>query len=443
MLSLKTKYSMRNRTIARELALQALYQLDLRGDEIIKEIDAFCRKGTVKHDIYQFAIALVNGCRSHIKEIDEKISSVTEHWELRRMAIIDKNILRLGVYELLYRSDIPPKVSINEAIELAKKFSTKNSGTFVNGILDKIYTQFGNGKLKDNKYDSILRDTVISETDYGNSDLHVHTNYSDGTMTPEEVVDEAIRFGVSTIAITDHDTVEGVMVAYSYGHGKNLHIIPGIEFSSYLSPSEIHILGYFIDVNNDFLQKVIKQSREDRINRIYAMVEKLRNLQVDIDPQEILTLAGKGSPGRMHVAEIIWKRGYCDSIIESFSKYIGDNKPAYVPKKTLTPQQAIELITDAGGVPVLAHPGLTQRDNVIEDLVKYGLKGIEVYYPTHTPQAIEKYLNMAKKYNLAVTGGSDFHGERKIDSPIAKVTVTGEVVSKLRQKCPARKSLFC
>ena len=427
---------MRNRTIARELALQALYQLDLRGDDIIGEIDTFCKKSTEKHDIYQFAIALVNGCRSHLKEIDEKISSVTEHWELRRMAIIDKNILRLGVYELLYRSDIPPKVSINEAIELAKKFSTKNSGTFVNGILDKVYTQFGNGKLKDNTYASILQDVL--EIDYGNSDLHIHTNYSDGTMTPEEVVDEAIRLGISTIAITDHDTIDGVIVAYRYGQGKDLHIIPGIEFSSYLSPSEIHILGYFIDVHNNFLQKVIKQSREDRINRIYAMAEKLRRLQVDINPQEILTLAGKGSPGRMHVAETIWKHGYCDTIIETFSKYIGDNKPAYVPKKTLTPQQAIELIIDAGGVSVLAHPGLTQRDNVIEDLVKYGLQGIEVYYPAHTPHAVEKYLKIAKKYSLAVTGGSDFHGERKMDCPIAKVTVPGDLVSKLRQKCPPR-----
>ena len=181
---------MRNRTIARELALQALYQLDLRGDDFINEIDSFCKKSTEKHDVYQFALVLVNGCRSHIKEIDETISKVTEHWELRRMAIIDKNILRLGVYELLHRDDIPPKVSINEAIELAKKFSTKNSGTFVNGILDKIYTQVGNGKLKNDACTHMIQDET--EIDYGDSDLHIHTSFSDGTMTPEEVVDEAI-----------------------------------------------------------------------------------------------------------------------------------------------------------------------------------------------------------------------------------------------------------
>ncbi|NUO08448.1 MAG: transcription antitermination factor NusB [Candidatus Brocadia sp.] len=426
---------MRNRTIARELALQALYQLDLRGDEIIDEINTFCKKSAEKDDVYQFAMSLINGCRSHIREIDENISGVTEHWELRRMAVIDKNILRLGVYELLYRSDIPPKVSINEAIELAKKFSTKNSGTFVNGILDKIYTQGGNGKLKGNPHASILRDVL--EIDYGDSDLHVHTTYSDGTMTPEEVVDETIRLGVSTIAITDHDTIDGIAIAYRYGKGKKINIIPGIEFSSYLSPSEIHILGYFIDVENHFLQRVIKQSREDRVNRIYAMVEKLRKLQVDIDPQDIFTLAGKGSPGRMHVAEILWKHGHCDTIIESFFKYIGDNKPAYVPKKTLTPQQAIELIIDTGGVPVLAHPGLTKRDNVIEDLVRYGLQGIEVYYPSHTPQAVEKYLRIAKKHNLAITGGSDFHGERKMNNPIAKVTIPGDLVCTLREKRPS------
>ena len=425
---------MRNRTIARELAIKALYQLDLCGDDIISDMDTFCKENTEKPDIYSFAMSLIKGCRSHIKEIDEKISTVTEHWELRRMAIIDKNILRLGVYELLHRNDIPPKVSINEAIELAKKYSTKNSGTFVNGILDKIYTQYGNGKLlKDTKSISIQQ--VIPEIDYGNSDLHVHTNYSDGTMTPEAVVDEAIRLGISTISITDHDTVDGVVAACQYGQGKNLNIIPGLELSSYLSPSEVHILGYFIDIHNVSLQKILKLSQEDRLKRIYAMVEKLRGLNVNIDPQEIFTLAGKGSPGRMHVAEVIWKHGYCDNILGPFSKYIGDKGPAYVPKKTLNPQQAIELIIDAGGVAVLAHPGLTQRDHVIEDLVKYGLQGIEVYYPSHAPQTVKKYLKIAKKYDLAVTGGSDFHGERKIDTPIAKVTVPGDLVSKLKQRC--------
>ncbi len=427
---------MRNRTIARELALQALYQLDQRGDEIFDEIDNFCKKSTENPDVYQFAIALTNGCRSHLQEIDEKISGVTEHWELRRMAIIDKNILRLGVYELLYRNDIPPKVSINEAIELAKKFSTKNSGTFVNGILDKIYTQFGNGKQAGDACPSTPQDRA--EIRYGDADLHIHTTYSDGTMTPEEVVDDAIRRGISAIAITDHDTIDGFVVACRYGEGKNIHIIPGIEFSSYLSPSEIHILGYFIDVNNLSLQEIIQQSRDDRVNRIHAMVEKLHTLHVDIDPQEILALAGRGSPGRMHAAEVIWQHGYCGTILEAFSKYLGDNKPAYVPKKTLTSQRAIELIRDAGGVSVLAHPGLTQRDNVIEDLVKWGLQGIEIYYPSHTPQAVRKYLKIAKKYNLAITGGSDFHGERRVNCPIAKVTVSGDLVSKLRQRCPSR-----
>src|SRR3989304_4463394 len=133
---------MRNRTIARELAIQALYQVDLRGDEIIDEINIQYQKSIVKHEIYDFAMSLITGCRSYVKDIDEKISAVTEHWELHRMAIIDKNILRLGVYELLYRDDIPPKVSINEAIDLAKRYSTENSGTFVNGVLDKIFTKY-------------------------------------------------------------------------------------------------------------------------------------------------------------------------------------------------------------------------------------------------------------------------------------------------------------
>jgi len=423
---------MRNRTIARELALKMLYQLDLRKDVSPEEIDEFCRQNMSKHDVYEFALSLINGCRSNIEEIDEKISTVAEHWDLHRMAIIDKNIIRLGVYELLYRNDIPPKVSINEAIELGKKYSTKESGMFVNGVLDKVYNQFKNGKAK-------IRTQNLSNIDYGTSDLHIHTNFSDGTVTPEMVVDEAIRLGVSTISITDHDTVEGYLAASRYKNAKKLHIIPGIELSSYLEPSEIHILGYFIDIDDDSLKKIINKSRKDRISRIYTIVEKLQGLQVEIDPQEVFDLAGRGTPGRMHVAEIIWKHGYSETILDSFYKYIGDNCPAYVPKKTLTTHEALKLISDAGGVPVLAHPGITQRDNIIDSLVQYGLKGIEIYYPAHTQQTIQKYLKIAKKHNLAVTGGSDFHGERKNDTPIAKTAIPGDLVSALEQKCNTRK----
>ncbi|MBF8275402.1 MAG: hypothetical protein HW390_475 [Candidatus Brocadiaceae bacterium] len=422
---------MRNRTIARELALQALYQLDLRSDYMTGDIEAFCKENTDKQDIYQFAMSLIQGCRSHKEEIDEKISRVAEHWDMHRMAIIDKNILRLGVYELQYREDIPPKVSINEAIDLAKKFSTKNSGTFVNGILDKIYTQFGAGQLPATAGAENIQ--AIPEIDYGNADLHVHTNLSDGTMSPEEVVDEAIRLGVTTISITDHDTVDGVIAAARYGQGKNINVIAGIELSAYLAPAEIHILGYFIDVNNLSLQNILKQSHEDRRKRIYAIVDKLHGLNVNVGAEEIFTLAGKASPGRMHIAETILKHGYCKTMAEVFSRYIGDHGPAYVPKKTLTPQQAIELIKDAGGASALAHPGLTQRDQVIEELVKFGLKGIEVYYPAHTPQDVKKYLTIAKKHNLIATGGSDFHGERKAETPIALVTIPGSLVSELKR----------
>ncbi|MCF6147425.1 MAG: transcription antitermination factor NusB [Candidatus Kuenenia sp.] len=419
---------MRNRTFARELAIQALYLLDLRGEETEKEIEEFCRQKAEKPDIYKFALSLITGCISHRVEIDEKISLSAENWDLHRMAIIDKNILRLGVYELLYRDDIPPKVSINEAIELAKKFSTKDSGMFVNGVLDKVYNSLRNKKTADTAKEE-------KETVFGISDLHIHTNYSDGTTTPEEVVDEAIRLGLSAIAITDHDTIQGFLRAEAYKNGKKLYIIPGIEISSFLDPSEIHILGYFIDIHNDALNEVIKKARKDRVERIYAMTEKLRGLRVNINPLEVLDLAGEGTPGRMHMAEIIWRNGYTTTLLESFYKYIGDKAPAYVPKKTLTPREAIELIRGAKGVPVLAHPGLTQRDNVIEDLVKYGLQGIEAYYPTYTKTTVEKYLKLAKKYNLVVTGGSDFHGERKVDNPIAKVTISGNLVKLLKQRC--------
>ncbi|OHB94522.1 MAG: hypothetical protein A3E19_00300 [Planctomycetes bacterium RIFCSPHIGHO2_12_FULL_52_36] len=268
----------------------------------------------------------------------------------------------------------------------------------------------------------------------GEADLHVHTICSDGTLTPEEVVEEAVKQGLRAVAITDHDCVDAVKAAQRLGASRGVYVIPGIELSGYLDPNEIHILGLFINVNDSHLLRKLEEMKRDRVDRVSAMVERLDGLRVHIDSQEVLDLAGSSPPGRMHVAEVIHKKGYCTDIQEVFNKYLGDGGPAYVPKKTITVQQAIELILSTGGVPVYTHPGLAMRDDLIPYLVEWGIQGLEVYYPTHTPSQVERYLQIARKYNLAVSGGSDFHGQRKPGIPLGKVRVPLSMVVALRER---------
>lgn len=444
---------MRKRSQGRELALQALYQYEIRGKEVIEDLQSFCKEYAKETDVNEFAVSLINGCLSVINELDKKIASVAENWDVQRMAVIDRNILRLAVYELLYRNDIPPKVSINEAIDLAKRYSTENSGTFVNGILDKIFTQYVPEKhVRSSEFgvqgvdcettpNSKLPTPNPTLLDEGLADLHVHTNCSDGTLGPEDVVREASRVGLRTIAITDHDGVAGVKIAQRCASNYNVYVVPALELSGYYGPSDIHILGYFVDIENPALLEKTVELFNDRVKRIYKIAEKLQALEVSITAEEIFELLGNASPGRMHVAEALCRKGYCDSLQEAFQQYISDTGPAYVPKKTITPFEAIDLIISAGGVPVLAHPGLTKRDDLIPSLVEGGLQGIETYYPAPSPEQQAKYLRIAKKYGLLVTGGSDFHGERKPGIPLGMVTVPNKLVKLIRNKAQSHSSI--
>jgi transcription antitermination factor NusB len=426
---------MRKRTLSREIALQALYQLEVRGDEIIKEIDSFCRKQTKEAEISDFAIMLVKGCFPVIKEIDKKITSISEHWNLHRMPVIDRNVLRLACYELLYVSDIPPKVSINEAIDLAKKYSTEKSGSFVNGVLDKVYSRYVKNGGKDQNDTSGSKEKINLKTGKrSGGDLHIHTDFSDGTASPEKVIEEALKLNLHTIAITDHDSIDAIEIAQTICNRKGINIIPAVELSSYHRTADIHILGYFIDIKNSALLGKLAELQLERIERIKKITKKLNNLGVDINPQEVFDIAGKGSPGRMHVAEALCKRGSCRNIRESFQRYLADESPACVPKMTLTLKEGIELITSAGGIPVYSHPGTTQRDALIPKMVEYGLQGIEVYYPTHSPDDIKRYIQLAKEYDLVVTGGSDYHGERRPDLKLGGMTVDNSIIEKITKR---------
>ncbi len=265
------------------------------------------------------------------------------------------------------------------------------------------------------------------------ADLHVHTSHSDGTYTSAQLVREGIARGISVLAIVDHDTIEALTEALAEAEGEDLEIIPGIELTAQHENQEIHILGYFLDYRNKELLEKLKLVQLNRIQRVYKMVENLEGLGLKLNPGTVFGISGKATVGRMHIARALVKEGLVGSTSEAFRKYIGDRSPAYVLGFPLSVPEAIKLIQAAGGVAVLAHPYVLHNDALIAEFAGYGLEGIEVYYPEHSQAMVNFYLELAKKLNLLVTGGTDFHGSVKPQIKLGMIKIPLELVEKLRQ----------
>ena len=267
------------------------------------------------------------------------------------------------------------------------------------------------------------------------SDLHTHTSCSDGLLAPEELVEAAKEAGLSYIAITDHDTVAGLHQLYEQGlyPQPGIRIIPGIEFSAHHETSEIHILGYNIDIYNKELGDRLNDVVEGRWTRFSTMVEKLQGLGYDINETDVLEIAdGSTSISRSHIAQTMVRKGYFPTVAETFAQLLEKGKPAYVSHYRLEPEEIIDLIKNSGGTPVLAHPKLVKDDELVEELLKKGIEGIEAIYPRHTDEDTKRYLEMADKYNLLVTGGSDFHGiAGRLPKFLGEFTVTDEYAEEL------------
>ena len=256
----------------------------------------------------------------------------------------------------------------------------------------------------------------------GGIDLHIHSTASDGTFSPSEILQLASRSGLRAIAITDHDTLNGSRQALECGIPAELHFITGIEISTqpatdWDSSGSLHILGYGIDPCHVELGQTLEKFQQVRLERIHRILDRLRRLGIPLTLAQVNAEVGEGAAGRPHVASAMVKAGSVANIDEAFQKYLRKGCPAYVSKERLDCLQAFELIRAAGGVPVLAHPGLIPcpRKDELADLVaslcKIGLKGMEVYYTEHSPQAVAFYMSLAEKFGLTVTGGSDFHGQ--------------------------------
>ena len=283
---------------------------------------------------------------------------------------------------------------------------------------------------------------------YVSIDLHIHTTASDGTLTPAEVVSQADRLKLKAIAITDHDTVAGSIEALRCGIPHSLGFLTGVEISAapppfYPGSGSFHLLGYSIRLDDSQLNQSLAELRLARKNRNPAIIRRLNELGIPLTLDDVRKEAGAGQLGRPHIAQAMIKKGVVAAIDEAFDKFLGTGRPAYVTKYRLECSQVIENILGAGGIPVLAHPGLLdcryedQFDPLIAGLKEMGIQGVEVYYSEHTARQTRLFAELAQRHNLLMTGGTDFHGaiqpEIKMGSGSGNLIVPYELYEKLIQ----------
>ncbi|MGE7611065.1 PHP domain-containing protein [Paenibacillus sp. NPDC101420] len=278
--------------------------------------------------------------------------------------------------------------------------------------------------------------------DASRCDLHTHTQASDGMQPPEENVRLAKEKGLIAVAITDHDTVAGVKEALKAGEKYGITVVPGVEISTRAGGKDIHVLGYYIDPANELFLSRLGGLRETRALRNEAILSKLRGLGIEITLEAVVAGIGRElkpdeSIGRPHIADELVRLGAATDMRDAFNKYLAEGAAAYVSPPRITPEDACDWIIEAGGSPVLAHPGLYGDDQLVRGIMERGaFKGIEVYHSDHEPADSERYLTMAEEFSLIITGGSDFHGARQgvvFHGDIGSVTVSVEALEQLKK----------
>lgn len=245
-------------------------------------------------------------------------------------------------------------------------------------------------------------------------DLHMHTNYSDGSLSTSDLLMRASNAGLNIISITDHDNMNALSDATILGKELGIEVIPGLELSTDLDDKEIHLLAYFVDPNSEELQKYLSFFRQERFHRARRIVQKLRNLGMNISIDDVMEKAKSSSVGRPHIAYAMVDLGLIKNYQEAFDKYIGDYSPAFERKIHVSPHSALKLISDAGGLSFIAHPG-NMKESIISSLIKAGIDGIEIVHPSHSESQTKFYKGIVDQYCLLASGGSDFHGGKKND----------------------------
>ncbi|MGM9985398.1 MULTISPECIES: PHP domain-containing protein [Fibrobacter] len=267
----------------------------------------------------------------------------------------------------------------------------------------------------------------------GFADLHLHTNLSDGSLSPLDLVKLAKRRGLRCISVTDHDTLASYEATKPYAQEFDMEIIPGIEISSVWQGRDVHILGYFCDPTNLAISIELAESAKQRISRAKAILKKLSGLGINLSFEKVMSYCKGKVVGRPHIAMALVGEEYVSNFGEAFTRYLADGAPAFVEKRGLNPQQTIRLIENAGGIAVLAHPYKSNVDNLIPDLVEAGLQGIEIYSPAQKGAVGRRYRELAEHYRLVGTGGSDFHTESSPYNPNC-MKMPYSVVEELRER---------
>ncbi|WP_232698282.1 PHP domain-containing protein [Brevibacillus daliensis] len=275
-------------------------------------------------------------------------------------------------------------------------------------------------------------------------DFHTHTQASDGTTSPSENVQLAKKAGLQAVAITDHDTIAGVEEALAAGEELGIDVIPGIEISTAHNGRDIHVLGYYVPYNDPAFQARLTELRDVRHLRNVKLITRLQEIGIDITVEDVYrrkTSSGKNI-GRPHIAEELILKGHAESINDAFAKYLGEGGAAYVNVERIAPEEAITLIKKSGGVAVLAHPGLYHNDELVEELIVFGLDGIEVHHPDNSEENKAYYQQLADDYGLIVTGGSDYHGIRgdeEFHAPLGSYGASLQSLEKIRKLAEIRR----
>ncbi len=280
--------------------------------------------------------------------------------------------------------------------------------------------------------------TTLDQTRF--ADLHLHTCFSDGNFTPEELAAHGKRHGLAAMALTDHDTVEGCARMAAACGTEGIEFITGTELTAEQDGVELHLLGYCVDVENEKLLSESGRFQKVRQNRIHEMVAKLNELNVPLRAEAVFAIANCRSPGRPHVARALVQAGLCGSLDEAFERFLKVGRPGWIPKCKISAVEGIRLIQQAGGVAVMAHPGLNKSDDLIPKMAEHGLDGIECFHTKHPAAASRHYLKLAEEFHLLVTGGSDCHGTNKGRPLVGTVKLPYIYVEKLKQRAAERRA---
>ncbi len=272
-------------------------------------------------------------------------------------------------------------------------------------------------------------------------DLHLHSTASDGSYPPETVVAMAERNGVRVLALTDHDSIDGIPAAEERAKSAGIRVLSGVELSVSESEFDVHLLAYGFDPTDKGFNAALNQYRDARRERARKILARLKGLGIRIAMEDVEEIAHGGALGRPHVAEALMRGGHVETFHEAFQRYLGHHAPAYVPKAAVKLEEAVSIVRDAGGVTALAHPGTLNRDHLIAGWVRRGLDGIEVWHSKHGPADIARYQEIARRHNLLMTGGSDYHGERTPDVSIGCAAVPESMLAPLDEALRSRRPI--